>query len=129
MKLIIAGSRSIEDLATVQTAFEESPYTIAEVETIVCGMADGVDTLGKQLFEDKSTVEIKEFPVSDYIDDAPNPSVAPLYRNTAMAENATALLAVWDGSSRGTKDMISKAKQEDLQLYIHRTDTTNLTQF
>jgi hypothetical protein len=36
-----------------------------------------------------------------------------------MAENAEALIAVWDGVSRGTKNMIEEAKARNLAVYIH----------
>lgn len=127
MKLIIAGSRTITDENTVKTAIKDSPYSIDDMNVLLCGMADGVDSIAKELYKDQC--KVKEYPVQDYIEDAPNPSVAPLHRNTDMAENATHLLAVWDGKSTGTKDMIKKAKKEDLTIYIHRTDVQNLTDF
>lgn len=129
MRLIIAGSRNIDSKSTVKEAIQESQYTINEIDTILCGMADGVDSISREIFEDIDTITIEEYPAEDYLNKAPNPSVAPLFRNTAMAENATDLLAIWDGQSNGTQDMIQKAKQENLSVYIHRTDTSKLTDF
>lgn len=40
-------------------------------------------------------------------------------RNQEMAEYADALIAVWDGESRGTRDMIDKALDEGLDIYVH----------
>ena len=36
-----------------------------------------------------------------------------------MAENAEALIAVWDGMSRGTKNMIDTAKSLGLRVFVH----------
>ena len=39
-----------------------------------------------------------------------------------MAEVADALIAFWDGQSRGTKSMIDLAKRKGLQLAVVRYD-------
>ena len=39
-------------------------------------------------------------------------------RNGEMARNADALIAFWDGKSRGTKHMIDLAKKYDLQARV-----------
>ena len=40
-------------------------------------------------------------------------------RNASMAEYADALIAVWDGVSRGTRNMIQEARKRGLKVYIH----------
>jgi hypothetical protein len=35
-----------------------------------------------------------------------------------MADNATALIAVWDGKSNGTRHMIEIAKEKGLKTYV-----------
>ncbi len=40
-------------------------------------------------------------------------------RNEEMADNADALIAIWDGKSRGTKHMIDIATRKGLRVYIH----------
>ncbi|MEQ8572021.1 MAG: hypothetical protein RMA76_44275 [Deltaproteobacteria bacterium] len=40
-----------------------------------------------------------------------------------MAENADALVAVWDGESRGTRSMIELAQHYGLRVLVLRTDT------
>jgi hypothetical protein len=39
-------------------------------------------------------------------------------RNREMAEEADALIAFWDGQSRGTKDMIEVAKKKGLKVRV-----------
>lgn len=134
MRLIIAGSRSITDRSTVETAFEESPFEWSDVDVLVNGGADGVDAVAVEIIEDinehnEDEITVEEFLVEDFMEEAPNPKVAPLLRNTEMAENADALLAVWDGESAGTEDMITKSERERLDVDVYRTDNTSLEQF
>jgi len=41
-------------------------------------------------------------------------------RNEAMAKQADALIAVWDGASPGTADMIRRARKHKLKVFIYR---------
>ncbi|WP_346285185.1 hypothetical protein [Zoogloea sp.] len=43
-------------------------------------------------------------------------------RNKLMAENADGLIAVWDGGSRGTLNMLDTALQLGLRIFLLRTD-------
>lgn len=128
MRLIIAGSRSITEKSTVKEAFENSQFRWDNIDILVNGDADGVDSIAKELVENKE-VDIELYPADDFLEQAPSPKVAPVMRNTAMAENADALLAIWDGESTGTEDMINKAEKENLTIEIHRTDTQSLADF
>lgn len=135
MRLIIAGSRSITDRSTIETALEESPFNLEDVNVLVNGDADGVDSIAVDIVTEARdeyesiNITIDSYPADDFVDEAPHPKVAPLLRNTEMAENADALLAVWDGESNGTEDMISKAEKENLMIDIYRTDNTTLEEF
>lgn len=40
-------------------------------------------------------------------------------RNRKMAENSDALVAVYDGKSPGTKNMIDEAKKVGLKVYVY----------
>lgn len=99
MKVIIAGSRSVTDADRVFEAIEASPFGISEV---VSGTARGVDRLGEE-WAAMNGIEIKRFPA----DWKRLGSVAGFLRNREMAEYADALIAVWDGKSRGTEHMIN----------------------
>lgn len=111
MKTIIAGSRGIVDFATVQQAVEISQFNITEV---VSGTARGVDKLGED-WAKLNNIEIKRFPAEW---DKYGRS-AGFIRNKQMAEYAEALIAVWDGKSKGTKNMTHWAIKYRLKLYIH----------
>lgn len=43
-------------------------------------------------------------------------------RNRKMAEYAAAVIALWDGKSRGTRNMLYVAHEHGLEIYLSRTD-------
>lgn len=111
MKTIIAGSRNITDYNTVLEAVADSGFVISEV---VSGTARGVDTLGEQLAREFG------FPVIRFPADWDTYGRrAGHIRNRLMAEYADALIAVWDGYSTGTRNMIDTAQLLGLNIYIH----------
>jgi hypothetical protein len=111
MRTIIAGSRSITDYATVERAVRLSGIEITEV---ISGKARGPDLLGERWAKEHDVpVNSKPANWNKY-----GPSAGPI-RNREMAEEADALVAVWDGVSKGTKDMIKVAKQKGLKVHIH----------
>lgn len=132
MKLIIAGSRSITDYEIVRQAVMDSGFWAEyrhELE-IVCGMAPGVDMLGLE-FARRNKLLIHSFP-ADW-DNLLVPgariklnrngkkynAAAGAMRNIEMGKFSDALVAVWDGKSRGTKQMIEWAEDNGLETYVH----------
>lgn len=111
MKTIIAGSRGVTRLDQVVIATRDSGFDITEV---VSGGARGVDKLGETWARETSKM-MRRFPAEW---DRYGKS-AGYRRNEVMADYAEALVAIWDGKSRGTKHMIDIAKREGLQVYIH----------
>jgi hypothetical protein len=110
MRCIIAGTREIEDMDLVVRAVHESRIRITEV---VCGMARGVDMLGR-MWGDERGIPVKYFPA----DWEQHGRAAGYKRNEAMAEYAQALVAVWDGRSKGTLNMIRLARKRKLRVYV-----------
>ena len=103
MKIVIAGSRSIENYAALLRAIESSAFEISEV---VCGEARGVDTLG-ELWAAEHNVPVRKFPANW----GRFGRAAGMYRNAEMAEYGDGGLILWDGESRGTLDMIDKLRR------------------
>lgn len=116
MKVIIAGTRSVNDYSLVVQAVQRSGYNITEV---VSGCATGVDRLGEQ-WARANDVPIREMP-ADWI--RHGASAGP-QRNRAMAEYADAAIVVWDGKSRGTRNMIENMIRRKKPYYIAMTSTT-----
>ncbi len=112
MKTIIAGSRQVNNYQTLLNALKEYPYPITEV---VSGHAKGVDTLG-ELYAKSKNIPLIIFPANW----GQFGKQAGVMRNLQMANYAEALLAIWDGKSKGTENMIKTAQNKGLKVYIYR---------
>ena len=110
MRTIIAGSRDIDDMKLLESAIAESKM---DITIVVCGEARGVDWLGKEWAISRN-IPVHSFPANWSL----HGKRAGFIRNTEMAENADALIAVWDGESRGTKMMIDIAKKKGLKVFV-----------
>lgn len=106
MRTIIAGSRTITSRDVIQRAVETSGIEITE---IVSGKARGVDALGED-WARMNNIPVTGFPVTP-ADWKRYGKRAGYLRNRKMGEYAEALIAVWDGKSRGTKHMIDIADE------------------
>ena len=116
MKTIIAGSREITDFQVVEHAINSSGFEITEV---VSGTARGVDLEGEG-WASLNDVPIKRFPAK-WNEDGIFDRGAGHKRNAAMAEYADALIAIWDGASPGTRNMINCAAQAGIKIYVYST--------
>jgi hypothetical protein len=114
MKIILAGSRSIIDRKHVVKVIIKADWHITEV---VSGGAKGVDTLGED-WAKINEIPIKCFPAewSKY------GKSAGYKRNEQMADYAEALIAIWDGKSRGTFHMINIARKKKLRVCVYIVD-------
>jgi predicted Rossmann fold nucleotide-binding protein DprA/Smf involved in DNA uptake len=120
MKLIIAGSRDISDYQALIDAIEKSGIDVEQVTEIVSGCAIGVDSMGiRYAMETKKP--IVRFPVS-YVEWRRYGKSAGPRRNRKMAAYGDVLLAIWDGKSSGTDNMIKEMAKVSKPTYIHYTD-------
>lgn len=133
MKLIVAGSRSISDFRTVESAILQftAGGSVKGIE-IVSGGARGVDACAERFAVERS-LEYTEFE-PDWDDlDHPNAVVkegeygeynaaAGPIRNGEMAEYGDALVAIWDGESAGTRSMIEEALERGLDVYVKQME-------
>ena len=112
MRTIIAGSRDIIDLDVVLEAIANSGI---DITTVVSGGARGVDTLGEH------AAKMMGIPVTRYEAEWDVYGKSAGYkRNGVMAKNADALIAVWDGKSKGTEHMITLARLRGLKVFVWR---------
>lgn len=113
MRVIIAGGRDIKrSVGLIYKAVNKSGFDIGEV---VSGCANGVDTLGEE-FAALQGIPVKQFP-ADWVRYGKS---AGYIRNRQMAEYADALIAVWDGQSRGTANMIKTAEELGLEVFVYK---------
>lgn len=122
MRVIIAGSRTIADYDIVRKAIYNAlwdwRWTYESVTEVVSGTAFGVDRLG-EMWAVRNNKKIAYFPANwDKYG-----KKAGYMRNAEMANYADALIAIWDGKSRGTKMMIDLAKKKGLKVFIHEIKT------
>ena len=113
MKVIIAGSRGLTDIALVESAVRMSCF---EISAVLCGMAQGIDLLGKE-WADARGITVLERP-AEWRPSGKLDLDAGFKRNQTMADEADGLIAIWDGRSGGTKDMIKRAKKKGLAMCV-----------
>lgn len=111
MKVIIAGCRDFEPtLQDIDEALYHSGFGLTE---LVHGGCRGVDQKAA-FWAMGRNIKVKEFKA-----DWPKygRSAGPK-RNKKMAKYADALIAFWDGRSKGTANMIREAVLGELPVYI-----------
>lgn len=111
MKVIIAGSRGLvvapDQLDTIVSLSE------FKVDIVVSGMATGIDRCG-YVWAGLRKKPCLQFPADwNRFGRAAGPK-----RNIQMADEADALIAIWDRKSRGTKHMIDQMVLRNKPVYI-----------
>lgn len=114
MKIIIAGSRTINDYQKLERViWRLRNFENWEITEIISGGARGVDQMGER-WARENNVPVKKF--------IPNwdkhGKSAGILRNIEMAKYSDALIALWDGESRGTLHMIAQANKNLLNVYV-----------
>ncbi len=114
MKIIVAGCRDFTDYDFLKKKLDLFFEKLANVEVeIVSGGERGVDSMAVQYVKEKGLRWIV-FPA----DWNKYNKAAGSIRNQLMAEYGEGLVAFWDYKSRGTMDMIEKAKKHKLKIKI-----------
>lgn len=106
MKLLIAGSRSIE-------SFDLGPLIPPEVDLIITGGAKGVDALAEAYAREHGIPTLTVRPLYETYGRA-----APLRRDEEMVDMADAVLVIWDGVSRGSKHTADYARKKGKPLTL-----------
>ena len=135
MRVIIAGSRNLNDYSLVCEAIEKSGFVIDE---IVSGNCKGCDMLGERYAKEHG-IAVKLFPAKwndlhqkgAIIKTRENPWThkserychnAGLLRNLEMAKYANALIAIQTEPTPGTQHMIKVAKQQNISVYVQERE-------
>lgn len=114
MKTIIAGPRDVpaelaKELVVMAIRASEFGHLITE---IIHGGATGIDTAA-------AIVCKANWPVTAVLADwRTHGKAAGPIRNRQMARMADALIAIWDGKSKGTRNMIDVAKAAGLRAEV-----------
>lgn len=111
MKVIIAGSRQIEDYDTLLALIEDTGW---DIEEVVSGGCRGVDKMGERWAEERG------IPVNVFNADwGQYGREAGELRNRDMAEYADGLILFWDGKSPGAGCMLREAAKAEIQIRHH----------
>lgn len=110
-RVIIAGTRNFSNYELLKEKCDNILSSKRQDSNIVIlsGTAKGADRLGERYARERGFL-LRRFP-ADWDKDG---NKAGLIRNAKMADNADALIAFWDGTSRGTAHMIMTAKEKGL---------------
>lgn len=95
-------------------AIESAISQGAIITEVVSGCAPGADNYG-EIWAEGHNIRVKRFPA----DWNKHGRAAGPIRNSEMADYAEQCVAVWDGKSRGTGDMVRKAQAKGLKLFVH----------
>ena len=115
MKIIICGSRTFQDYGLLASTMDRLTINLKYRIVVISGHALGVDRLGEKWAWESGLDRIVFHP--DYTTYGDK---APLVRNTEMVNEANALVAFWDGRSKGTQDVLAKARKKGLKIRIIR---------
>ena len=115
-RVIVAGCRDFTDYELLK---EKCNFYLQDKKPenviIVSGHASGADALGERYAQERG-FGLETFP-ADW--KAHGRAAGPI-RNAQMASVAHALIAFWDGKSRGVMNMIDTAKKHNLQVAVVR---------
>lgn len=125
MKIITAGGRDFNDYETFKQCMKTALIRLGIPEgnfrkyfygpriTVYQGEASGADALGKRWAEENS-LDIKSFPPDWKLF---GKKAGPI-RNSEMAAKADVLVAIWDGQSKGTFDIIKKCVSGNVTVIV-----------
>ena len=128
VRLIVAGSRTVVNKDYVFTELDRLTEHLRLPEnrvTEICGDthcvyphgARGVDALGREWAESRN-IPVECFAANQEC----HGKAAGMLRNKVMANHGTHLVALWDGLSPGTRQMIEVARSFGLDSRVLRTD-------
>lgn len=114
MKVAVIGSRNFNNYSliseTLQKVHETKPISL-----IISGGAVGADSLAEKW------AKLHNIPTLIFMPDWKQyGKKAGLIRNTDIIQNSDSVIAFWNGSSKGTKDSITKAKKLNKPILVVR---------
>lgn len=127
MRVIVAGGRDFNDYQLMCARLDHFFQNVDKNKLVIvngdgpglwdkenkCYIAEGADQLAKR-YARENNIKIDSYP-PDW--NKYGKAAGPI-RNKQMAENADALVAFWDGKSRGTGGMIKLAEEHSLKIRV-----------
>ena len=118
MKIIICGSRSFNNYDYLEKAMDSllvKKLEQGEPIIIVSGMARGADSIGV-LYAKRKGFQYEAHPANWERDG----KGAGFLRNEVMVSVSDALVAFWDGTSKGTADTIGRAQKKGIPVRVFK---------
>lgn len=116
MRLAVFGSRTFNDYELLCSLIDKllsKSHKVVGPQLIVSGGADGVDTLARRWAIENERGILEFIPLWDK-----HGKAAGVIRNKRIRQWATHGLAIWDGKSPGTADMIKNwEKKKPLRVF------------
>lgn len=119
MKLIIAGSRTAKYHQVLNGI--KLARKIWNITAIISGCARGADLWGEVYAQDKKILLIRMPAEWDEYGKYAGP-----IRNREMAKEGDVLLAIWDGASKGTHNMIQEAIKAGIPVIVYPMESRDL---
>lgn len=114
MKIVVAGSRTIQDEARIRSRIHTILNEMKiEATEIVSGKAVGPDLIG-ETYAVMFSIPIKEMPANW---NKHGKAAGPM-RNRQMAEYADMAIVFWDGMSAGSKNMIEEMSRVNKPCFV-----------
>ncbi len=119
-RIIVAGGRDFSDYPFLREKMDEILKTLDGDAEIISGHAAGADLLGERYAIERCLL-LKVMPA----DWESNGKAAGVLRNQQMLDYALGaepmVVAFWDGKSRGTRDMIDRARRQgtDTRIFLY----------
>ena len=111
-ELIVAGTRTFDDYELLAAWLNTLREFYGDI-VIISGTAPGADRLAES-YAERNKIQVKRFP-ADW--DKHGKAAGPI-RNQQMCEVGDALLAFWNGQSRGTASMIKLAQEKGIPVHL-----------
>ena len=112
IRLAVVGSRSFNDYELLSQVLDSVQSIITN---IVSGGAKGADVLAAKYALEHGIPLVEFIPHWDTYGKS-----AGFRRNQQIVAKADALIAFWDGRSKGTEHSINLAREAGIQVYIRR---------
>jgi hypothetical protein len=111
MMIAIVGTRTFTDR---ERFLKEIEGEVGNQDVIITGDARGTDALVKEEFGERAIVFKADW-------DKENRAAGPI-RNQRVVDAADRVIIYWDGISRGSADVLWKARQKGIPIKIIRID-------
>lgn len=107
MRLLVAGSRSIDDVGKVEHILSNASYIFdRNVALVLHGGARGVDTIAGE-WARRRGYDVREYPA----DWNTHGKSAGYIRNVEMVANCDAAIVLWNGTSKGTRHTLDQLEK------------------